>query len=144
MIIDLMKLHYSKFKKQMKTLLLFTISLFFGFLSYAQEGSKAVLNGTIIDAEKNGISEVLIVLKLKNKEISRLITPSSGKFDKLNIPIGDVYTIIISRINLCLYILCLRKAFQISLYENSYLSMVLYHLHYLELIENQVFRLFHL
>lgn len=81
----------------MKTLLLFTITLFFGFLSYAQEGSKAVLDGTIIYAEKNGISEVLIVLKLKNKEISRLITPSSGKFEKLNIPIGDVYTVIISK-----------------------------------------------
>lgn len=81
----------------MKTLLLFTITLFFGFQSFAQEVSKVIMSGRITDVDTKGISEVLIVLKLKNKEISRLITPSTGKFENFNIPLGDLYTVIISK-----------------------------------------------
>jgi len=81
----------------MKTLLFFTISLFFGFQTFAQEVPKVIMSGKITNIEKKSISGVLIELKQKRKVITSILTSSNGKIKDLVVPFGAIYTVVISK-----------------------------------------------
>jgi len=88
-----------KLKEQIRFYLFIILALFIHLSAFAQESSNAVLSGKIIDTLHIGIKGVLIELKQNDKVISSVFTAQNGKFPTINIPIGEEYTLVISKEN---------------------------------------------
>lgn len=83
-------------KEKMRIYLFLILAVFFGSIAWGQKPT-VILDGKVTDPAKKSIPGVTVTLKKNGATVSSVSTGSNGKYPTFKIPMGDNYSVVMSK-----------------------------------------------